>query len=76
MTIEVPVDDGPRRRTLDADQEILDVCRELQYGGQEVVLVTDDTGITLRAWPWRLRVVAMPEAYLRRKPELGADDFS
>jgi hypothetical protein len=76
VTIEVPVDDGPRRRTLDADQEILDTCRELQCGGQDVVLVTDDTGMTLRAWPRGLRVVAMPEEYLRRKQQQEADELA
>src|ERR1700728_2557710 len=77
VTIEVPVDDGPRRRTLDADQEILDTCRELQSGGQGVslvTLVTDDTGMTLRATAQGLRVIAMPETYLRRKPEPESGD--
>lgn len=68
VTIEVPVDDAPRRRTVDADQEILDTCRELQAGGPPVVLVSDDTGVTLRAISAGLRVVAMPEEYLRRRP--------
>ncbi len=74
---DVPVDDGPRRRTLDADQEILDTCRELQSGGQGVTLVTlvtDDTGMTLRATAQGLRVIAMPEAYLRRKPQTENED--
>ncbi len=77
VTIEVPVDDGPRRRTLDADQEILDTCRELQSGGQGVTFVTlvsDDTGITLRATAEGIRVVAMPEVYLRRKPKPENDE--
>jgi hypothetical protein len=80
VTIEVPVDDGPRRRTLDADQEILDTCRELQSGGQGVTLVTlvtlvtDDTGLTLRATAQGTRVVAMPETYLRRKPKPESGD--
>lgn len=72
VTIEVPVDDGPRRRTLDADQEILDTCRELQFGGHGVTFVTlvsDDTGMTLRATAQGIRVIAMPEVYLRRKPK-------
>lgn len=68
VTIEVPVDDGPRQRTLDADQEILDTCRELRAGGQSVVLVTDDTGMILRAGSAASRVVPMPERYLRRRP--------
>ena len=69
VTIEVPVDDEPRRRTLDADQEILDTCRELQSGGGSVVLVTDDAGMTLRAAAQATAVIAMPETYLRRKPQ-------
>ena len=72
VTIEVPLDDSPRRRTLDADQEILATCRELQSGGQGVTLVTlvtDDTGMTLRAAAQGTRVVAMPETYLRRRPK-------
>jgi len=36
--------------------------------------VTDDTGMTLRAWPRGLRVLAMPEDYLRRKPHPEADE--
>ena len=75
VTIEVPIDDGPRRRTLDADQEILEACRELQFGGQAVVLVTDDTGMILRADAQGLRVVAMPEDYLRRKPKPKSEDL-
>jgi hypothetical protein len=70
VTIEVPIDDGPRRRTVDADQEVLDTCREFQSGGQGVAfvtLVTDDTGLTLRAQAMHIRVVPMPEEYLRRK---------
>jgi rRNA maturation endonuclease Nob1 len=72
VTIEVPVDDGPQRRTLHADQEILDTCRELQSDGQAVVLVTDDAGMDLRAASVGIRVVAMPEQYLRRRP--GPED--
>lgn len=73
VTIEIPVDDEPRRRTLDADQEVLDVCRQLRSGGQRVVLVTDDTGMTCRAWAQATEVVSMPETYLRNKPPvLGA----
>lgn len=71
VTIEVPVGDGPRRRTVDADQEILDTCRELKSGGGPVVLVTDDTGMTLRAVSTGIQVIPMPEHYLRRKPQPG-----
>jgi hypothetical protein len=70
VTIEVPVDDEPRLRTLDADHEILEVCREIQSGGQPVVLVTDDTGMTLRANALDITVINMPEKYLRRRPQL------
>jgi hypothetical protein len=68
VTIEVPIDDGPRARTLDADQEILDVCRELRSGGGPVVLVSADTGMWLRATALGIEVVSMPDRYLRSKP--------
>ena len=69
VTIEIPVDDEPRSVTLDADHEILDVCRELRSGGQRVVIVTDDTGMTCRAWAQSTEVMSMPET-LRNKPEV------
>jgi predicted ribonuclease YlaK len=65
VTVEVPVDDTPRRRLRDADQEILNVCLDLKAVGRRVVLVTDDAGITLRAAACKIEVVAMPEKYLR-----------
>jgi hypothetical protein len=68
LTIEVPIDDGPRSRGVDADQEILDTCRDLRAAGPAAYLVTDDTGLTLRAQAAGLLVVAMPERYLRRRP--------
>jgi hypothetical protein len=76
VTIEVPIDDGPRHRSLDADQEILETCEELRSVGQPVVLVTDDTGISLRALARRLNVVSMPEKYLRVKPVPSEQDRS
>jgi predicted ribonuclease YlaK len=51
VTIEIPVDDEPRARTLDGDQEVLDTCRELRSCGQRFVLVTGDTGMTMRRGP-------------------------
>lgn len=74
VTIEVPVDDEPRRRNLDADEEILEYCRELQAVGKPPILATDDTGMTLRAQASGLRVVAMSEDYLRRKPKSEMED--
>lgn len=68
VTIEVPIDDEPRRRPMDADQEILDTCREFRSGGQRVVLVTGDAGMCLRAVAQSTEVTDMPERYLRRKP--------
>jgi hypothetical protein len=69
VTIEVPIDTGPRARPLDADQEILDTCEELSNVGQEVVLVTGDTGIGVRALAIPVKVVQMPDDYLRNKPQ-------
>jgi rRNA-processing protein FCF1 len=66
-TIEVPVDDGPRYRPMDADEEILLECEEQRaFANEQVFLVTGDTAISLRARARRLDVVSMPEKYLRR----------
>jgi hypothetical protein len=74
VTIEVPIDDGPRARTLDADQEILDVCHELGSGGQPVLLVSADTGMWLRATALGIEVVSMPDHYRRSKPRPPSPD--
>jgi hypothetical protein len=68
VTIEVPVDDGPRERTLDADEEILSECELLRAVGKPVTLVTDDTGLSIRATARHIGIVPMPEKYLRRRP--------
>jgi rRNA-processing protein FCF1 len=68
-TIEVPVDEGPRRRTLDADEEVLATCLDLRAVSQRCVLVTGDTGITLRALAVGLEVTEMPEKYRRRRDQ-------
>ncbi len=64
-TIEVPVEDGRRERSLDADEEILDSCEQLRNVGRAPILVTGDTGMSLRAKARRLDVMRMPEKYLR-----------
>jgi hypothetical protein len=69
VTIEVPIDDEPRQRMLDADEEILAECELLRAVGKPVTLVTDDTGLSIRATARRITVVPMPETYLRRKPQ-------
>jgi hypothetical protein len=48
--------------------------RELQAVGKPPIVVTDDTGMTLRAQASGLRVVAMSEDYLRRKPKSEMED--
>ena len=66
VTIEVPVDSGPRDRPADADEEILDTCRELgQFAGQPVTLVTGDTGMRLRAQAHGIATSTLPDKYLR-----------
>jgi hypothetical protein len=52
----VPIDPGPRNRPEDADEEVLNTCRELSLlSSQDVTLVTGDTGMRLRAQALRLR---------------------
>ena len=67
VTIEVPVDGRPRRRTLDADQEILDQCLMLKALGKKPILISDDTGLSIRATTKGVRTLPMPTKYLRRK---------
>lgn len=67
ISLEVLLDDEPRRRPADADQEILDSARELAGAGLGVRLVTDDAGMELRAGALGLQVVRMPDKYLRRR---------
>ncbi len=73
VTIEVPVDRGSRFRPMDADEEILDTCRELrQLTTQAVTLVTADTAMRLRAEAQALAVTRLPDAYLRRPARMSA----
>jgi predicted ribonuclease YlaK len=73
VTIELPVDDGPRRRTLDADEEVLAECSTLAAVGAPVTLVTGDCGMSLRAAGRGLPVARMPEKYLRVQPKAPED---
>ncbi len=73
VTIEVPLDDGPRQRTLDADQEILDQCLMLKALGKSPMLISDDTGLSIRATAQGVKTIPMPEKYLRKKLP-AADD--
>lgn len=69
VTIEVPVEAGPRERAVDADEEILDECLELgQFLGQAVTLVTGDTAMRLRARALKIDAAALPDDYLRAGP--------
>jgi hypothetical protein len=70
VTIEVPVDTGPRERSTDADREILDTCHEIrQFGGAAPTLVTGDTGALLRASAEGLRAVKLADKYGRDQPD-------
>lgn len=73
VTIELPVDDGPRRRSLDADEEVLAECETLAAARAPVTIVTGDTGMSLRAVGRGLAVTRMPDKYLRARPISEAD---
>jgi len=69
-TIEVLVEPYLRFRPVDADEEILSVCLELQqYGGGTPRLLTADTAMRLRAAGLGIDVLSMPEAYRRPAPK-------
>jgi predicted ribonuclease YlaK len=66
VTVGVSIEPGVRNRPADADEEILNTCRELQhFGGRPVTLVTGDTAMLLRSDALGLRTVKMPPGYLR-----------
>jgi hypothetical protein len=67
VTVGVTIESGERIRPTDADEEILNISRELQYlSGKRVTLVTGDTSMLLRAESLKLRAVKMPEKHLRK----------
>ena len=67
VTIEVFGDDRPRRRNQDADEEVLETRETLQLGQPDLVLITGDASMTIRAAERRIATVEMPERYLRRR---------
>jgi rRNA-processing protein FCF1 len=75
VTIEVELAFSDDPRDPDADRSIISVCVELeQLAGEpnRVSLVTGDAGMRLRAAQRHVKVVAMPEKYLR-KPNAGGE---
>ena len=72
VTVEVPVDEE-RERALDADAEILALCSSLKAVGVDVVLVTGDTSMSLRATTRRIDVRRPPDKYLRRAPNANSE---
>ncbi len=74
VTIEVQLAFSDDPRDPDADRSIISVCTELeQLMGKpnKVSLVTGDAGMRLRAAQRDVRVVAMPEKYLRAPDKSG-----
>jgi hypothetical protein len=68
-TIEVLIDDGPRVRPADADQEVLNVCAEVEsLTSRTVAIVTSDTAMRLRAAAAGFEPRQIPDTW-RRKSE-------
>lgn len=76
VTIEVPVDSDPRERTLDADEEVLNLCSVLKSVPAGVLLVTGDTGMSLRAANRQIPVKQLPENYLRRNVQIAVGEVA
>ncbi len=75
VTVEVPVDTGPRERPEDADEEIIEVCRDLtQFSSRHVTLVTGDTAMRIRAQAHGLTAIAIDDQYLRLHTGMTAED--
>jgi PIN domain len=73
VTLEIFVEPPPRMKRADADEEILDTCRELwELSGQagDITLVTYDTAMRVRAeTQGHIRAVKLPDKYRRDKNE-------
>jgi predicted ribonuclease YlaK len=70
VTLEVLIEPSPRYRPTDADEEILETCRELQqYEGRPVALVTLDTVMRLRAQALGVTAVSIPAQYSRHRKQ-------
>jgi hypothetical protein len=72
VTLEVLVEPGPRERPADADEEILDTCRELwDFSGRPeggITLITNDVAMRLRAQAiGGIHPVSLDDEYLRDK---------
>lgn len=67
VSLDFYLDDEPRRRTVDADQEVLETCIRLASTEADVRLVTDDAGLELRARARNVAVYPMPTRYLRKR---------
>jgi PIN domain len=68
VTIEVPIPSRPRLRPADADEEVLSTCEELTaLSGQDAVLVTADTAMTIRAQASGITVKAMADRFKRKQ---------
>lgn len=70
VTLEVPVEPGPRDRPNHADEEILTTCESiLQFANQRPMsLVTEDTGMRLQAQARGIPTVRVPDEF-KRSPE-------
>ena len=72
VTIEVPLEPEPRIRPADADTEILDDSREFALlSGQDVIVVTADTAMTIRAQALGLGVARLPAEHRREREDPG-----
>jgi rRNA-processing protein FCF1 len=70
VTLEVWVDSGARFRPVDADEEILAVCKELaQFGAASASIASGDTAMQLRAETLGVSTIELADKYLRVKPE-------
>lgn len=74
ITLEVAQYDEPRQRPLDADWEILLCCLSLTAYSPDLVLVTGDIAMRIRAQALGIGLRTMPDQYLRSASSLVGDD--
>src|SRR5665213_1156776 len=75
-TIEILLSERPRYRPSDPDEEVLDVCHDLNRFAGNSILVTADYGMRLRARAESIEVLQIPQKYFKKNSDVDTGEES
>jgi len=75
-TIEILLSERPRYRPSDPDEEVLDVCHDLNRFAGSSILVTADYGMRLRARAESVDVLQISQKYFKKNSDIGTGEES